>query len=173
MKPIIFPDSWVIEWLRQTHPRDKFSCGHETVDDWLRTKAWQSQKKQLSATKVLIDNQGQIVGYYTLSSGQIDFSELPPNEAKQLPRRQLPVAVLPWLGVNRQYHRQGLGERLLGQALRDCYVASKTFPFVAIVLDCVDDNAKTFYLTFDFQELPSHPFKLYLSAKALSAILKK
>ena len=60
---------------------------------------------------------------------------------------------------------------MLAQALRDCWEAGKTFAFVAVILDCVNDDAKKFYQHWDFHELPSHPYRLFLSAKRLKAMM--
>jgi hypothetical protein len=60
---------------------------------------------------------------------------------------------------------------LLAQALRDCWKAGRTFAFVALILDCLSDEAKAFYQHWDFQELPGHPYRLYLSAKRLDAMM--
>src|SRR5205085_4713564 len=105
--------------------------------------------KHLSVTKVLLDESGSIAGYYTLATGQVDFTDLPAEVARQLPRRLLPVAVLAWLGVSRDRQGHGLGRLLLAQALRDCYEAGKTFAFIAVILDCLNDAAKAFYRRWD------------------------
>jgi GNAT superfamily N-acetyltransferase len=140
------------------------------VDDWLATRALQDQDKHLSVTKVLLDGSGVIAGYCTLASGQVDFRDLLADLARKLPRRLLPVAVLAWLGVASDRHGQGLGRCLLAQALRDCHEAGQTFAFVAVILDCIDDEAKKFYQRFDFAELPGHPYRLFVSAAQLAAM---
>jgi GNAT superfamily N-acetyltransferase len=141
------------------------------VDTWLRTNAWQHQKKHLSATKVLLDADERIAGYYTLATGQVDFSDLPAYVTKRLPKRQLPVAVLAWLGVSLNHQGQGLGRRLLAEALRDCHEAGSTFPFIAVVLDCITVGAKVFYQQWDFQELPGHPYRLFISYRQLETLM--
>jgi GNAT superfamily N-acetyltransferase len=160
-----------LEALEREHPRRAFESVETTVDNWLNTKALQHQNKRLSVTKVLLDETGAIAGYFTLATGQVDFGELPIDLAKHLPRRQLPVAILAWLGVARDRQGQGLGRLLLAQALTDCYEAGKTFAFIAVILDCVDDRAKAFYQRWDFQELPGHPYRLFLSANQLDALM--
>ena len=142
------------------------------MEDWLVSKALQNQDKHLSATKVLLDTAGTIAGYYTLATGQIEFSDLPAEITKRLPRRLLPVAVLAWLGVATEHQGQGLGRLLLAQALRDCYQAGKTFAFLAVILDCLTDSAKAFYRKWDFEELPGHPDRLFLSAAKLEAMME-
>jgi GNAT superfamily N-acetyltransferase len=168
---IQLPPGWRIDVLSKSHRRRSFQSGHETVDLWLKQSALQSQKKHLTATKVLLDDGEAIAGYYTLATSQIDFSDLPFEIAKALPRRRLPVATLAWFGICQKYQSQGLGKRLLAIALRDCHVASQTFSFIAVVLDCVDENAKRFYKHFDFEELPGYPMRLYLSFKRLDQMM--
>jgi GNAT superfamily N-acetyltransferase len=167
-----FPPDLHWERLRREHPRHRFRCGEEAVENWLATKALQHQEKHLSSTKVLLDETGAIVGYYTLATGLVDFSDLPAEAGKGLPRRQLPVAVLAWLGVDSSQQGRGLGGSLLAQALRDCWEAGKTFTFVAVVVDCINDAAKAFYTRWDFSELPGHPYRLFVSAKQLDVMMK-
>jgi hypothetical protein len=168
---VVFPAGFRLEALQRSHPRRRFDCGQEEVNDWLPTKALQSQHKHLSATKVLLDSAAAIAGFYTLATGQVDFGDLPDEAARDLPRRVLPVAVLAWLGVDIAHQKQGLGALLFGQALHDCYVAGQTFAFVAVIIDCVDDLAKAFYQHWDFAELPGHPYRLFLSARLLAAMV--
>jgi len=76
-----------------------FAAEKKEVDDWWRPKTLQHQEKKLSVTRVLLDSADGIAGFYTLASGQVNFSDLPLELAKHLPKRELPVAVLAWLGV--------------------------------------------------------------------------
>ncbi len=171
MNGIHFPEGFRLEQLRREHPRKTFRCCEAQVDTWLATNALQNQEKRLSATRVLLDSEERIAGYYTLATGQVDFADLPAEVTKRLPRRKLPVAVLAWLGVSTDHQGQGLGRRLFAQALRDCHDAGKTFAFVAIILDCLNDAAKAFYQRWDFEELPGQPYRLFLSAKQLEKLM--
>lgn len=171
MSGVTLPDGFRLERLRRDHPRKHFRSGETQVDGWLKANALQNQDKRLSVTKVLLNAAGTVVGYYTLATGQVDFADLPVETTKRLPRRLLPVAVLAWLGVSQDRRGRGLGRVLLAQALRDCYEASKTFAFVAVILDCINDSARSFYRHWDFQELPGHPYRLFLSAKKLEAMM--
>ena len=167
----MFPAGFALKSLQRSHPRSAFDCGQGDVNDWLRTKALQNQEKRLSATKVLMDQEGDIAGFYTLATGQVDFGDLPSEFARKLPRRGLPVAILAWLGVSHAYQGQKMGDLLLAQALRDCHEAGQTFAFVAVILDCVDDRAKAFYQRWDFAELPGNPYRLFLSSQTLTAMM--
>jgi GNAT superfamily N-acetyltransferase len=168
---VAFPAGFRLERLAKAHPRKAFASGQADVDDWLKTKALQHQDKHLSVTKVLLDDNGAIAGYYTLATGQVDFGDLPAAVAKKLPKRMLPAAMLAWLGVASGRQGQGLGKLLLAQALRDCYEAGQTFAYIAVILDCIDDKAKAFYQQYDFAELPGHPYRLYITAAQLETMM--
>jgi hypothetical protein len=54
--------------------------------------------------------------------------------------------------------------------LNDCYDAGQTFPFVAVILDCIDDKALAFYQRWDFRPLPGPNSRLFLSWTQLQAM---
>ena len=172
MTDVRLPEGAQVVPLAREHPRKAFRSGQPLVDDWLGTKALQQQEKHLSATKVLLDSAGHILGYYTIAPGQVDYAGLPPELVKRLPKRPLPVAVLAWLGIDERHAGQGLGSRLLAHALRHCYDASKVFPFVAVIIDCLDDDSKHFFEKFDFDEVPGNPYRLFLSIQRLEASME-
>ena len=168
-----FPDGYRCEPLRKGHPRAKFASGQSAVDDWLTQRALQNQEKHLSVTQVLVAADGSVAGFYTIATGQVDFGALPPDMASKLPKRALPVAVLAWLGVDRKFQSKGFGSRLLARALVDCFDASRTFAFVAVILDCIDESAKEFYKRWDFRELPGNPMRLFLPAQSLEVLMRR
>lgn len=173
MKPIEFPAGTRVERLGRPHNRRAFRCGEAQVDDWLAAKALQHQDKNLSVTSVLVNSDQAIAGFYTLATGQIDFRDLPIEVRKSLPQRMLPVAIVAWFGIAIDHQRRGLGMRLFAQALRDCWEAGKTFAFVAVLLDSLNDSATAFYKQWEFDELPGHPHRLYLTAKMLGALMER
>jgi hypothetical protein len=42
-----------------------------------------------------------------------------------------------------------------------------------VILDCLNDRVKAFYQQFDFRELPGHPYRLFLSAARLQAMMEE
>jgi GNAT superfamily N-acetyltransferase len=172
VKDVRLPPGAQFAVLSRHHPRRHFDSGQALVNDWLRTKALQQQEKHLSVTKVLLDATGAILGYYTVAPGQADYIELPGELTKRLPQRPLPIALVAWLGVSQAHSGHGLGTLLLAQAMRDCYDAGRIFPFIAVVIDCINDDFKRFFQQFDFREVPGNPYRLYLSYAQLEAMLK-
>lgn len=171
MRAVQLPKGLRIEPLHRSHRRSTFDCGPDAVNDWLKNRALQHQAKHLSSTKVLVDADGNIASFYTLVIGQVDFSDLPAELVRRLPRRVLPVVKLAWLGVDRSRQGEELGSRLLAQALVDCHHAGKTFSFVAVLVDGLTNRATAFYRKFDFRELPGQPNRLFLSADLLDAMI--
>ena len=165
-----FSEGLCIEPLDQHHGRKRFDCGSNPVNDWLRTKARQSQQKHLRSTRVLVNAQAVIAGFYTLAYGHVRMDQLPTDVAKKLPDTLIPVAVLAWLGVDEHFRGQGLGDRLLAHALLQAREAAQIIPFVGVVIDCLDAAAKAFYQRYEFAEFPGHPMKLLVSRKQLDAL---
>jgi GNAT superfamily N-acetyltransferase len=166
-----FPDGYSLERLTREHPRKAFASGHSKVDVWLQNHALQAQSKRLSVTRVLLDRDA-IAGYYTLTTSQVDFGELPPELIKTLPKRTLPVTLLAWLGVSGEYQSRGLGARLLARSLRDCLEAAEIVGTISVIADCVDDHSRSFFEHHDFSPLPGHPYRIFLSMDQVSEIFK-
>ncbi|MFO1044778.1 MAG: GNAT family N-acetyltransferase [Planctomycetaceae bacterium] len=172
MNSVAFPDGFHLATLERRHRRNVFDCGEPIVNDWLQKRALQNQAKHLSTTRVLLRGNDDIVGFYTLATGQVDFGDLPTEFSRGLPRRALPIAILAWLGVDQRFHGSGLGDRLLAQSLRDCHTAGETFAFIAVVIDCINEQAKNFYQRWSFQELPGSPYRLFLNFQTLNSMMK-
>jgi ribosomal protein S18 acetylase RimI-like enzyme len=119
---------------------------------------------------VLVDPHDSIAGYYTLAYGHVRLDQLPPDVARKLPDQLLPVVVLAWLGVDQSFKGQGLGEKLLAHALARCLDAMRAVSYVAVVVDCLNESARAFFMRFQFSEFPGHPMKLLLPRALLEAM---
>lgn len=139
------------ERLEKKHPRARFRTGVDEVDEWLSRNALQHQKKHLSVTRVLLDETDRIAEYYTLATRHVNLGDLPLYITKKLPKLNLPVTVLPWLGVSSSHQGTGLGTRLLAQCLNVCHSAGQTFAIVSVILNCLNDDAKRFYQRWGFE----------------------
>lgn len=138
------------------HNRADFNCGESSLDRYLHQQAGQDIRRQISAVYVLQDNlESRIAGYYTLSATSIQFPELPESETRKLPRYQsLPACLLGRLAVDQRYAGQGMGRRLMLDAIRRSIEMTSSFGMVAIVVDAIDENAVSFYQHFGFRRFP-------------------
>jgi GNAT superfamily N-acetyltransferase len=109
---------WLIERLTKAHERTSFVRGQPALDDWLKLRAGQFDRKGLARTFVAVrPAPTQVLGYYALSSHRVRFDALPEDQAKGLPKIDVPVILLGRLAVERTMQGQGLGSFLLIDAL--------------------------------------------------------
>lgn len=143
---------------KSVHDRTTFDCGEEELNNFLRTKAASHQAANISRTLVLPGEDAEnakrlIQAFYTVSPITISRDTLPEAMAKKLPRYPVPVFLLAQLAVDTSKHGKGLGKITLICALKYLYDASKKMPAYAFVVDCLNHEAETFYLKYDFQYL--------------------
>lgn len=170
--PEAFP--WVVEPLDKSHDRGPFSCGNQTLDDYLKNQASQDARRHVAVSFVLVEPENTLVlGYYTLSAFGIDLDELPQEIAKKLPRYPLvPATLLGRLAVDRTYRGQGLGEFLLLDALARALSHTHEVASTAVIVDALNDDARKFYLHFDFIALPATPNRLFIPIASIARLFQ-
>lgn len=148
--------------LGKKHDLKSFDCGNPILNIWLQTTARQHQKKSLSSTFVLVDDESSeaVIGFYALTISSMAAKEqLSPSMAKSLPL-VVPGITLGRLAVAITAKEQGNGGMLLVDAMiRAKYVASQVGGF-ALFVDAKDEAAAGFYAHFGFEPLPDDPLKL-------------
>ncbi|MDP6480075.1 MAG: GNAT family N-acetyltransferase [Phycisphaerales bacterium] len=159
---------WQIEELSADHDRSAFSCGHESLDEFLKKFAGQNQKSGISKTYVATrPDDPTVCGYYSASSGAVQFNDIPETLRKRLPKYPIPIAHLGRLAVDAAAQGHGLGELLLMDALARIMSAADAIGIHALEVVAIDENAKRFYLKYGFTELLDDPHHLYVSIKML------
>jgi ribosomal protein S18 acetylase RimI-like enzyme len=158
--------------LDKLHQRQKFSCGIDLLDNYLRKQAMQEYRRQVSITYVLNDNEyNQIAGYYTLSSTFIELEALSDNLKSKLPQYPLLSATLIGrLAVDLNYQKQNLGEVLLIDALKRAYQNTNEIASIAVVVDVINENARGFYEKYGFVSVLSNESKLYVPMKSIQGL---
>ena len=78
--------TFIVEPLTAAHDRASFSCGVPALDRYLRELATQDIRRRVSNCFVALDATGKIAGYYTFAATSLPLTELPPEQAKRLPR---------------------------------------------------------------------------------------
>jgi GNAT superfamily N-acetyltransferase len=154
---------WTICRLEKRHVRSAFVCGQPLLDEWLKDRAGQFDRRDLSRTFVATRSDELVVrGYYALSTHRVIYDALPAVEAKALPRLDVPVVLIGRLAVDRNFQGQGLGSMLLIDALRRAVHISEQVGMRAVEVDAIDDAARSFYLKFGFRPLLDDPRHLFL-----------
>ncbi len=167
--------NYLTELLRKEHQKSSFSSGKPLLDEYLRKQAGQDMKRKLSACFVLADGENMTVkGYYTLSNSGISLENLPEEMKKKLPAsyQTLPATLLGRLAVDKRFQGQRIGVKLLLDALRRSYEASKSIGSFAILVDPLDDEARTFYRKYDFLEFHDNK-KMFLPMNKIKQLFEQ
>ena len=179
--------SEVIRLDKSHHNVKSFDCGIDSVTQYLRRHASKNMALNLSNTFVLaydIPNSNQtknqaksqnIAGFYTLAHATIAAHTVPVKH--KLPRYPTPVILLAQFGIDQSVQGQGLGKKLLIRALRHTYqicTDEHGIPAAGLILDAVNDQALSFYQSFDFFK-PLHSennslTRLFVSIDSLAGI---
>jgi GNAT superfamily N-acetyltransferase len=152
------------EPLASHHDRDSFSCGVASLDDYLKRRAGQDQRRNLARIFVAPGNlPGQIAGYDSLSGFAVDLGEMPERHARRVGRYAVVPAVrIGRFAIDAKFQGQGLGVRLLGDALSRIAFHSETVGTHCVVVDAIDERAAAFYAKYGFIPFPSRPLRLFL-----------
>jgi GNAT superfamily N-acetyltransferase len=154
--------------LDGTHDVTQFSCSKPEMDEWLVQHALTNQN--LNATRTYVTCEGDIVrGYFSLAPSSIEFKNAPPRIQEGLARYPVPVILLARLAVDQRLQGTGIGRSLLLDALERSLLASQAIGGVAVLVDALDDRARTFYEKYDFERSPTDPYQLLLLMSDIQA----
>lgn len=159
--------------LSEKHDRSTFSCGKAPLDRYLQQQAGQDHRRDLAQCFVLVypDQDQTILAYYTLSAASIELNDLTLAQAKKLPYRILPALLIGRLAVRQDLQGKGMGRQLLNTALSHCFGLRSELGVYAILVDPLDQEAKTWYLKAGFLELAPPITRLFLPMAALEKLL--
>ena len=156
------------ESLEQRHNRSSFDCGVKELNRFLKKYSFQNQKNNISKTFVAVDDvqlTKDVLGFYTLSTGQINFDILP--KGIKHPRYPVSIARLARLAVDLTCQGKGMGGFLLYNALQKIKTVSQVIGIFAIVVDAKDEKAKSFYEHYGFVPLQETDLTLCLPMKVI------
>lgn len=162
------------EPLNSAHKKSNFSCGKDTLDDYLHKQANQDIKRKLSACFVIQEKQTELIkGYYTLSNNSIPLEYLPEDIRRKLPKSyvSIPTILLGRLAVDNNFQGQGMGKLILIDALKRSFELSKNIGSFAVVVDPIDKDAERFYDKYGFIKLPDSG-KMFLPMKTIGQLFK-
>jgi GNAT superfamily N-acetyltransferase len=159
-----------IEKLGGDHLLDRFDCGKEELNRFLKRQAWNNQQAHNAQTYVLA-KELRVLSYYSLAAGSVTHDEATVRVKKGLPRHPIPVILLARFAVDVSIQGKGVGAALLKNALLRTAQAADTIGARALLVHAKDDGAKTFYERFAFETRPSDPYQLLLIMKDLLQII--
>lgn len=152
------------EPLGLQHQLDGFDCGKPALNDWLLRHARQAQGSGSARTFVVADND-RVLGYFSLTVGQIDTLDAPERIRKGMGRYPLPVVILARLAVSAQGQGRGIGFGLLQDAIRRTQLIAEQAGIRAMLTHPIDEEAARFYIRFGFVASPLREQQLLLLLK--------
>ena len=155
-----------IEKLNSKHAVESFDCGREALNRFLIRYAIQNQQAGASQTYIALSD-AEVVGYYTLVVGHVEYDDAPERLTKGL----VPVMLLARLAVGVAWQGKGLGAGLLKDAMMRTLQAADIAGIRAFAVHAKDDEAKAFYERFDFVASASDPYHLFRLMKDVRAKL--
>lgn len=164
---------WIIEPFDKGHDRSAFACGKPELDDFIRTRVGQYEKRRLGKTFVAViqGKKKRVIGYYTLAAGAVRFEHPPTKASRKLPKHPVPVILLARLAVDQSAQGKRRGEGLLLDALQRSLDLSGNLWVRAVEVAALDDAAVAFYLKYGFAPLLDNPKHLYLPLATIDKAL--
>ena len=148
------------EPLNPDHIVSGFSCGKPELDEWLGKRAMANQVSGGTKTHVVVED-GRVIGFYALANGAIAHS----NVRGRIRRNVLdpiPTVILARMAVDEKLRGGGLGSAPLQSATETTLAAARTIGIACLLVHAKDDDARSFYLHFDFEPSPTDPLHLIL-----------
>jgi len=142
---------------------DGFDSGEPELDGWLVRQAQRNQTSGGSRTYVTT-RAGRVVGYYSLATGSVVHAEVSGRVRRNQPN-PIPVILLGRLAVHRKEQGRGLGAHLLRDAVTRTVEAASIVAVRALLVHALHEQARQFYLNFDFEPSPTDPLHLFLLLK--------
>ena len=135
-----------IELLAESHDREKFDCGSDPLNLFLRQTARQHADRGISRTFVLVNEDAAapkpILGFFSLNLCRIKSESFAPGEAKRLPREVSGVR-LGRLAVAGTNQRLGIGKTLLVAAMEKFLEIFNAAGGIGLFVDAKDPGGQT------------------------------
>jgi GNAT superfamily N-acetyltransferase len=154
---------------------DGFDCGKASLNEWLERHARQAHASGSARTFAVVDKTRgghQVVGYYSLTVGQVDTLAVPERIRKGMGQYPIPVVLLGRLAVDQGHQRQGIAPGLLRDAIRRALTIAEQAGVRAMMTHPLDADAANFYLHFGFIPSPAGQGMLLLLLKDAQRLLR-
>jgi GNAT superfamily N-acetyltransferase len=166
---------WEEAPLAKHHDRVAFDCGDADLNVYLQRYARQNHESGGAKCFVAVpaDAPADVLGFYTLSPGSIEYSRTPAIVKKGLARYDVPVFRLGRLAVDQKIQGRGLGAALLLLAAARCIRVANEVGGVGLLIDAKNDRAAQWYAGDGALALLDAPLSLVLPLAVAADALKR
>jgi predicted GNAT family N-acyltransferase len=145
--------TWEFVNFNKLYDRTKFDCGSSELNDYLKTKISKDVERRANVPLYAINSKNEVIGFYTLSSGSVQFQNFPEKLKNKIAPYPVSIARIGRLAVDVSMKGKGLGKELLFHALDRIEDVSKSIGIRAVIVDAKDKKAEDFYLKYGFEFL--------------------
>lgn len=168
----------LIRRLEEQDEVERFDCGDEPLNNYLRRHAWANQQKSsIGVTYVAVDEGAPrtVIGYFTLATASVPRDAFPKKYVRGLPPYALPLILLARLAVDRRFSGKGLGHALVSEAFKVALRVADDVGCRCIITDAYRDKID-WYARFGFVALEgpaeSGPQRMFLDIRTIRFALK-
>jgi predicted N-acetyltransferase YhbS len=159
------------EVLHDKHLLEQFDCGNPSLNEWLLRHARQAQSSGSAKTFVISDD-NIVIGYFSLTVGQVETYEAPERIRRGMGQYPIPVVILARLAVSINHQGLGIGVGMLQDAIRRTLMISEQVGIRALLTHPIDDRASKFYERFGFVSSPVREKQLVLLLKDARKLMR-
>lgn len=141
--------------IRRLKPRDDrsgFHSGNIDLDRFFQRYAGQNQFRHHIGTTYVAVQGNRIIGFVTVSSGEMVADRLSKALRRRLPSYPLPILRIARLAVDERYQGHGIGRLLLRAMLELALEMRDRVGCIGVVVDAKPD-AVAFYATLGFKTI--------------------
>lgn len=144
-----------------------FDCGNEMINTFVYKSLKKRVKRNFSQAYVLLDEKETFIGFYTLETFALSKALFESTQKPIGVPPMLPVIKLSMIGLDKSVQGQGLGKRLLRDALLKVVQISKIAGCAGIYL-LAEKDAVAFYKKLGFVPLKeSMPLPMFLDIEVV------
>lgn len=160
------------EPLNKDHNLTDFNSNYSELDEWLKKYAFQAKTSGSANTFIVTDN-NLVVGFYSLTVGQVDVDDASERIKKGMGKYPIPVVILARLAVLHTYQGKGIGKALLKDAILKTLQIAEQGGVRALLVHAIDEKAETFYKRFGFESSPIRENQLLLLLKDAKKVISE
>jgi len=157
------------ERLSQEHDLTAFDSTEPVLDDWLRRRALRNEVNGASRTYVVCVGR-RVIAYYAICTGAVVHAYAPGRVKRNMPD-PVPVIVLGRLAVDRCFQGSGIGTNLLRDALLRTLQVAEAAGVRALLVHCISNDARRFYVKYGFIESPLDPMTVMMTTMEAAKML--
>lgn len=173
--------TFVIKSVRDLALPMDFDCTESALNKFLLEHALENEKRGLSSTHFFCRQEEgnsvpEILGYFSVATTVLDVAQLPTKLTKRYPKyvkENLTVTLLARLGLDKKYHKQGLGSALLIAALKTAVDGWGYINSIGLLVHAKHQAAAEFYEKYGFSKIEQNPLHFFMPRASVMNIVQQ